>query len=307
LRYQGSQVAAKNAIINGGMDIWQRGTSFAADRYTADRWYQSGGNGTSAQETSTVPDGFRYAMKFTASGTTIPAFLSALETNDSLRFAGQTVCFSAYFASSTTRAVALSVQYSTTVDNAMLSAWTTITATSGGTGTATSTYSRVSGVWAIPSNAKCIRVIATAGASMATSEILYFTGAQLELGSVPTAFLRTGGTIQGELAACQRYLPVLDNSAGTDVSVIMGYAYGTNGGIYNYPFAVQARVAPTGMTVSGGFNAYARNVATTITPTLGSGSVNGAGLLGAFTITAGEGSRIYAAAGAKILFTGCEL
>ena len=205
LRYQGSQVAAKNAIINGGMDIWQRGTSFAADRYTADRWYQSGGNGTSAQETTTVPDGFRYAMKFTASGTTQPNFLSALETNDSLRFAGQTVCFSAYFASSTTRAVELRVQYSTTIDNAMLAAWTTITATSGGTGTATSTYSRVSGVWAIPSSAKCIRVIMTTGASMATSEILYATGAQLELGSVPTAFLRTGGTLAGELAACQRY------------------------------------------------------------------------------------------------------
>jgi hypothetical protein len=36
-------------------------------------------------------------------------------------------------------------------------------------------------------------------------DFLYIAESKLELGSTPTAFVYAGGTIQGELAACQRY------------------------------------------------------------------------------------------------------
>jgi len=40
LRYQGNQAAGKNSIINGGFDIWQRGTSFVptTTAFGPDRW-----------------------------------------------------------------------------------------------------------------------------------------------------------------------------------------------------------------------------------------------------------------------------
>jgi len=64
LRYQGSMSGGKNAVINGGFDIWQRGTSFTTlNNYIADRWYWGGaGTGrTISRQTGTA--GMQYAIR----------------------------------------------------------------------------------------------------------------------------------------------------------------------------------------------------------------------------------------------------
>jgi len=201
LRYQTSYNG--NAVINGGMDFWQRSTSSSSNGYTtADRWYMNSSSTTFSQETSDVPTGFRYAMKCTLSGTATPSGILAIETQDSLRFANQTVVLSYYVKTSNSTNAQIRLDYSTNVDDSPTGTYTTISSTSVAT---TTSWTRVQQTFAIPSTAKTLRVVVGSNGNLTSGQTILFTGVQLELGSIATTFKRAGGTIQGELAACQRY------------------------------------------------------------------------------------------------------
>jgi hypothetical protein len=210
LRYQQTMAAGKNAIINGGMDIWQRGTSSTASGSygAADRWWQliASGSCTYSRESTIIPSGSQYSLKLLSGGAGTNAYaMQAIETANAIRYAGQTVILSAQVASSASVSWTCVLSYSTAVDTAVGGSWTDITPTSGGTATTTSTtFSTITGVFAVPSTAKSFRLHFLAG-SMASGTAAYLGNTQLEIGSVATAFTRAGGSIQGELAACQRY------------------------------------------------------------------------------------------------------
>jgi hypothetical protein len=222
--------AGKNFLINGGFDIWQRGTSSTLNfgYGCADRWLQyiGTGTGTFAQESTVVPLGSRYSIKFTSSNASTNASITQyMETSTCSPFIGKTISVSVQVAASTSTAIALTVSYSTTVDAGAGSSWTTITATSGGTATPTSTtFVTLAGVYAVPSNANSIRVILNPSSNIGNGVVLYYGNAQLELGSVPTTFTRAGGTLQGELAACQRYYwQTAWNTSSTTTIMVGGF------------------------------------------------------------------------------------
>ena len=245
-------VAGKNAVINGGFDIWQRGTTSTSNGYTtADRWslYNLGGGTTTwSRESTIVPSTSTYSLKMsqaTAAGLLIVQ--QAIETLNTRQFAGKTIAFSMQAAASASTDLILQVSYSTTVDNAVGGTWTIITPTSGGTGTVSTTasFTRLSGVYAIPSTAQSILVKAYS-LSVAAGTSLYFGEMQFELGSVPTVFTRAGGTFQGELASCQRYY---QNAGGAVIGIWSGMT--TTGGTYYSEIflPVTMRATPT-MTAS---------------------------------------------------------
>jgi hypothetical protein len=68
-------VDPENLIINGAFDFWQRGTSFTASAYGADRWFNSnsGGTVTQSRQSHTVGDKFgvntpQFYLRQTVSG-----------------------------------------------------------------------------------------------------------------------------------------------------------------------------------------------------------------------------------------------
>jgi hypothetical protein len=231
-----------NAIINGAFDIWQRGTSFAAERYTADRWYATNLAGTWAQETTIVPAGSKNSMKFTASASGTTYLMQVIETANALQFVGQTVTISAEFASSVSLQSVVALQYTTSVDSTIGDAWTTISPVSGGNITTTSTtFSRLSAAFAVPSTAKSLRAYVATN-SMVSGNIVYYGEIQLEAGSSATPFKRNAPSIQGELAACQRYYETGTGYFGLFTERGSNYAIGEMVGT---GFAVTKRGTPT--------------------------------------------------------------
>ena len=138
-------------------------------------------------------------------------------------------------------------------------------------------------------------------------------GVQVEYGSKATPFQTATGTIQGELAACQRYLPAWTGTSNQT----LGVAANTNNTRVTVPFMVTPRVAPTGLTYSN-LTHFAIN-----NPSLSSGDPTSITFVFAGTSSAvigvdvglnapviATGTTVQFSAdssSALLLFTGCEL
>jgi hypothetical protein len=314
LRYQGSMAAGGNFLINGLFDIWQRGTSSTTtNNYgSADRWvqYAISGTGTFSQDASVIPSGALYSMKFVASATAQPSIIQVIETMNTIPIAGQTVTLSAFVANSASANMDFILGYSTNADEAWTGTYTTITATAGSntlTGITTS-LTRRSLTFAIPSTAKTLRVWIRTTATIASAATVNWGGVMLQLGSVPTTLVRNGATIQGELAACQRYLPAITTASAADIGT--GFNVSTTQPFCMVPFQVPARVAPTGITATA-TNFGARNtggsVITLTAIAFNNASPMSCSVLGtvASGLVAGQGTTMQLTG--TILFTGCEL
>jgi hypothetical protein len=135
-------------------------------------------------------------------------------------------------------------------------------------------------------------------------------GVQLEAGSVATAFQTASGSLQGELALCQRYLPAISGS----YNQIWGTAYSTTGAQFSIKLPVTARVAPSGFLPSSvstfnvgniGFGQAAPSSMTYNTSGPDYASINA--IMGSSWFTAGQGAYLQTQPNSLILFTGCEL
>ena len=254
--YGGGQYAAgKNKIINGDFGIWQRGTSFSAQGYLADRFRTqfngSGATRTMSQQTFTAGTApvagyesqyfFRYDQSVAGTGGTYNTFEQYIE--DVRTFANQTATFSfwAKAASSVTITATLSQNFgsggSTTVD---LTAQNVALTTSWQRFTLTFSVPSISGK-TIGSGSALRAVLLLPLNSTFTIDIW---GVQLEAGSTATPFQTATGTKQGELAACQRYY-WRDSSTSLFAAYGYGNATSTTAGRSYFKNPVPMRIIPT--------------------------------------------------------------
>jgi hypothetical protein len=254
--------AGKNKIINGAFNVWQRGTSFNAgsSAYTADRWDtltdKTGASVLTTQQAFTAGSapvsGYesQYFLRtvFPAGGTFC---IQEQRIEDVRTFAGQTVTLSFWAKANATVAIEPSIVQS--FGSGGSSDVQTITSSL----TLTTSWVRYSVTAAIPSiSGKTIgansylaaRVMRAVTASGFTIDLW---GVQLEAGSVASPFQTASGTLQGELALCQRYYSksypqgtFADGVTSTEGSG-QQTAVGT-GNLFGWvPFKTTMRAAPT--------------------------------------------------------------
>ena len=274
LRYN-PQNALANPFINGGMDIWQRGTTLTPGgqngAFGADRWQAYRGvvgvtvSRQATGDTTNLPN-IQYAARSQRdSGNTSTSeilYFQNFETVNSIPFAGKTVTLSYYARaganySAASSALTVQVQTGTGTDqNYVITGYTGNATPVNTTSTLTTTWQRFVHTFTIASTATEICTlfrftpVGTAGAN----DWFEVTGVQLDLGtytasSAPT-FRRNAGTIQGELAACQRYYYRVVSDATYASLSTTGIGYSTTALLALTTFPVSMRVVPTAVDTS---------------------------------------------------------
>jgi hypothetical protein len=245
----------RNAIINGGFDIWQRGTStFTAAGYTADRWRIQNASGQTISLTQQVftpgnaitgyePTNF---LRFSLSGTPSGTYWLAQRVEDVRTFAGQTVTISFWAkASSATTALVPALEQN------FGSGGSSVVTTTGSALSLTTSWQRFSQTFSVPSisgktigTSSFLEVRPFYGSTAITGNNIDIWGVQVEPGSVATPFeQRPIGT---ELALCQRYYWRVSGETAPYVGLCLALAAGgTTVRRLTVPLPVTMRIKPT--------------------------------------------------------------
>ena len=240
-----------NYIINGAFDIWQRGTSTTTDNtFAADRWrlQLSGATATFSQQTFTSGEleaaAFGGANFYGRVVSTAADDFTGLtyRVEDVRTLAGQQVTISLWAKADATRTLRLQTQRNYGSGGSATETVNTSAVTLG------TTWQRVSATFTMPSlTGKTVGANSYLNILLINPNNQTFTfdywGVQLEAGSVATPFRRNANSIQGELAACQRYFVALGGQ--TNWAHSLGFAASTTSIRAMIPIPVTMRATPT--------------------------------------------------------------
>lgn len=275
----------RNKIINGGFDIWQRGTTIAglnnSVSYSADRWciFRSLAANYTLSRRSVTPSelsGFNYCARYQrTSGDTSVALLYLGITFESISvipLAGKTVTLSFYArkgANFSGSILDTQIEFGTGTDTSFLTQPTSPSITNMSS-TLTTSWQLFQQTVSVPSTSTAARIFwdYTPTGTAGTNDYFEITGVQLEVSSQITPFEQR--PVATELALCQRYYeksydigtePLTSTTQG-----MMFFSQTSNGSsdiVASVKYSVPKRiaVAPTFITYTGtaGSWHYSRN------------------------------------------------
>jgi hypothetical protein len=262
-----STVAGRNLVINGGMDIWQRGTSFAYSNisyvYSADRFEHVRNAytlGATASRQLAQLQGFRYCLRIqrdSGNTSTQPIFIDhSMETVESLRVIGKTVTLSFYARrganySASSNVLVARIITGTGTDQALKS-YTNAAIPITLDCVLSSNWQRfsVTGVVTAGVNEIGLNFAFTPTGTAGANDFYEITGIQLEEGSSATPFSRAGGDFVGELARCQRYY-WRTSTGGTYKGFGFGMGFSTTQARCMIQFPQTMRTTPVGVDYGG--------------------------------------------------------
>ena len=321
----------RNAIINGGFDIWQRGGgAFTTAGLTADRWgVASTGSTFSISRQSFAPgnaiagqEPAYFYRNIVTSSAGAGNFVLAYQTLESVRsFAGQTVTVSFWAKADATKKLASEFRQ---VFGTGGSPTATVFDIGVNQVTLSTSWQRFSYTVAIPS---------ISGATLGTngddtlrlsfwfdagstfnsrtnsmgqqSGTFDIWGVQIEPGPVETPFERR--PISAELAMCQRFYYRVSQTGSAAMPFAYGFCYSTTAVSCMINFPVPMRIAPTAIDTTGTagnysvYNSSGGAVACNSVPTLTTASPSAAQLSAAVAsgLVAGNGSALFGTASAN--------
>lgn len=233
----------RNYVINGNFDIWQRGTtaqtltyngSAGTLRFLADRWGPTNNQTHRAEQVTLAaagatghPGGSRYVLKVTGNGVDVTWIGNSydLESVDTIPLRGKKVTVSYWIKGLGVAGMNIGLniaQWSSTPDTSRgLGAWTGISYTSSTVGASTpgsfdcsiTTWTKFNATFTVPTTANNLRIDFTAfNALFTTSQGFYLSQVMLNEGQFAAPFCTAGATVAEELALCQRYFQIWDNT-----------------------------------------------------------------------------------------------
>ena len=273
LRYSATP-SASNPVLNSAFQVWARGTSISlaastayTSGFTADRWQTATGANQACTisrqatgDTTNLPN-IQYALRYQRNsgqtGTGTLAIVQNFESINAIPFAGKTITFSFYAragANYSAAASILQVQFTSgtgTDQNAFVSYTGGVTVISQNA-TLTTTWQRFTYTGSIGATATEFvpQFNFTPVGTASTNDYYEITGVQIDVGSVALPFRTYAATIQGELAACQRYYWRIGQNADAYSAYTIGFASSTTNAFAVIVHPVNMRVVPTSLDYS---------------------------------------------------------